>query len=517
MKYNPAFLTDETLIRSFVVRDAELKMILDAIRENSGESNQHLLVIGARGMGKTMLVLRAAAEVRRDQTLSQHWYPLVFAEESYEVTTPGEFWLEALFHLWHQTGDNRWGHTYEELRKEPDETRLRERALGRLMDFSDSLGKRILLIVENLNMMLGDQLSHDDAWVLRHTLQHEQRVMLLASATSRFDEIENEGKAMFEVFKPFHLKPLEEEECRKVWASLTNQEIPDRRIRPIQILTGGSPRLLAIISTFAAGSSFNSLMEDLTCLVDDHTEYFKTHLDNLAPTERKVYLALAEIWAPATARSIAEAARLNVNMTSSLLKRLINRGAVTSDDSKRTKWYQLAERLYNIYYLMRRRGAPSDRVRAVVNFMISFYGEDDLVLITRNIAEEAWAREAVRLEPETSTYQHTLACILCAMNKGEEALEPAEKYFSDAALVSENIDDAIALGVHLAVAGVARQAAAILQKSPSATCLEPLTVGLRLFLGEDVKTPAEVLSIGKDVMKRINERKDALSEQPERT
>ncbi|NTV46994.1 MAG: ATP-binding protein, partial [Chlorobiales bacterium] len=267
MKYNPAFLSDEELVRSFVVREADLQLIVDALRDNTGESNQHVLVIAPRGMGKTTLLLRVAAEVRRDNALQTQWYPLVFAEESYEVTTPGEFWLEALFHLAHQTQDERWARSYEELRKETDEMRLRQRALAQLMDFADGQGKRILLVVENLNMLLCGQISDDDAWVLRHTLQHEPRVMMLASATSRFDEVENTGKALFEAFRPITLKPLDEAECRKVWFSITGQDPPANQIRPIQILTGGSPRLLAIFSSFAAGRSFGELMADLTQLV----------------------------------------------------------------------------------------------------------------------------------------------------------------------------------------------------------------------------------------------------------
>jgi tetratricopeptide (TPR) repeat protein len=124
---------------------------------------------------------------------------------------------------------------------------------------------------------------------------------------------------------------------------------------------------------------------------------------------------------------------------------------------------------------------------------------------------EAWAREAVRLSPDESGCQHTYACILCAMNKGDEALAPAEKYFNDATLVSKRVDDAIELGVQLAVAGVARQAVDMLQESPSAAYLEPLIVGLKVFLGEEVKAAAEILEVGKDVAKRISERKGGRS------
>jgi len=46
MKYNPAFLTDQQIIEGFVVRHAEFESILETLRENTTQSNQHLLVIG---------------------------------------------------------------------------------------------------------------------------------------------------------------------------------------------------------------------------------------------------------------------------------------------------------------------------------------------------------------------------------------------------------------------------------------------------------------------------------------
>jgi tetratricopeptide (TPR) repeat protein len=390
MKYNPAFWLPEELVASFVVRYGELETIMRTIKENVTKSNQHILVIGPRGIGKTMLVLRAAEEIRRDKELNEKWYPLVFSEESYQVSTCGEFWLEALFHLGQQTKDEHWQKTFEELRDEKDEKRLRERALAQLMDFADEQKKRLLLVVENLNMLLGDQLRDEDGWALRHTLQNEQRIMLLASATSRFEQVDVEGKPMFELFRFVNLKPLDEAECRALWAFVTDQKPNDRRMRPLKILTGGNPRLLAIVSNFAAKMSLKELMSDLMRLVDEQTEYFKSHLDNLPAVERKVYIALAEIWDPATARKVAETARLDVNKTSSLLARLIERGAVVEANGKaRSKLYQVAERMYNIYYLMRRRGATSERVKALVHFMVSFYGPGELVEVVKGIAEEA--------------------------------------------------------------------------------------------------------------------------------
>ena len=387
MKYNPSFLSEEDLVGNFAVRHADLGLIIRVIRENVTDSNQHVLIIGPRGSGKTTLVLRAAAEIQRTRELSERWYPLIFSEESYEVVSAGEFWLEALFHLSEQTGDEKWRRTYDELKDETDHQRLGDRALSQLLDFADSQGKRILLIVENLNMLFGDLTSDEEAWKIRHTLMNEPRLMLLATATSRFETIENSSQAMFEMFKLQELKPLDDDECNRIWELITGQKLIGERIRPIQILTGGNPRLLTIIATFSAQRSFRQLLDDLVDLIDDHTEYFKSQLDNLPVIERKVYLALAELWNASTARDVARAARLDVNKTSSLLGRLVGRGAVIVEaQDKKTKWYMVAERMYNIYYLMRRRGKPADRVKAAVKFMVSMYDPESAVKL---ITEEA--------------------------------------------------------------------------------------------------------------------------------
>lgn len=406
MKYNPAFLDEETLVESFVARQPELRLILEIVRENTGGANQHVIIVGPRGMGKTTLALRVVAETRMDETLSDTWYPIVFGEESYQVTTPGEFWLEALFHLGEQTGKSRWQESYEELRRESDEERLCQRALAQLMDFADGQGKRILLVAENLNMLLGDQVSSDEAWTLRHTLINEPRIMLLGTATSRFEEIEEYDKAMYDQFKIIDLDPLKDGEVQALWESVTGEEPAQNEVRPIQILTGGNPRLIRIISEFAADTSFRDLMENLTQLVDEHTEYFKRHLDSLSPQERKVFVALADLWDPSTTREVAEAARLDTNRTSAVLGRLKDRGAVTVVGKRgRAKYYQVAERMYNIYHLMRRRGQAASRVRAVVRFMIYFYSGEELVDKITAIAEEAQELAPGRREEHFQAYK----------------------------------------------------------------------------------------------------------------
>ena len=392
-KYNPGFLSDDELVASFCIRTSEFESIIEMLRDCTGNSNSHQIVIGPRGSGKTSLLLRVAAEVRRDADLAQGFFPIVFAEESYEVGTAGEFWLECLARLADQAPHREDApdlhRTFEDLRTIGDDRALGERCLASLLDFSDHESKRLVLLVENLNMMFRDITDRDMGWRLRKTLQTEPRIVLLASATSRFDEIDHPDHALYDLFRTLTLRPLDTNECAVLWETVSGQSRPPETIRSLEILTGGSPRLLAIVARFGAGLSFLELMNSLLDLVDDHTEYFKSHLESLPPQERRVYLALADLWKPALAKEIADRARLETSKCSAQLTRLIERGAVlVAGGSARRKLYYLSERLYNIYYLLRRNRKPNRLIEALIQFMASYYSPDELQYIGTRIVRE---------------------------------------------------------------------------------------------------------------------------------
>ena len=393
-KYNPGFLSDDELVASFCVRTGEFESIVDMLRECTGSANPHQIAIGPRGSGKTSLLLRVAVEVSRDAELRSDFFPIVFSEESYKVASAGEFWLECLSRLPDQMPRGRdvpdLHRTYEHLRTIQDDRILAELCLGALLDFSDRMGKRLVLMVENLNMMFGDIADPEAGWQLRKILQNEPRIILLASATSRFDEIDNPDHALYDLFRILLLHPLDTNECAVLWESVSGKCPPPDTIRSLEILTGGSPRLITIVARFGAGRSFPELMAELLDLVDDHTEYFKSHIESFPPQERRVYLALAELWKPATTNEIAVRARLETSKCSAQLARLIERGFVrVTGGTARRKQYYLAERLYNIYYLLRRSRGQDSLVKALIQFMESYYSGTELRDIGAQIAREA--------------------------------------------------------------------------------------------------------------------------------
>ena len=260
--YNPGFLTDEELRAMFCVRVGEFESLLETLRENTGESNQHAIVVGPRGSGKTTLLLRVALEVRSDPELSSRLYPIVFAEESYSVSTCGEFWLECLSRLAqqepHRAGNPDLRRTVEDVRRERDDRVLRERCLGALLDLAEREGKRLVLHVENLNMLFSDMMDPDAEWCLRKTLQTEPRIMMIGSATSRFGEIDRPDRALYDLFRVLTLRPLDRKESAVLCETVSGRALDEGVVRGLQILTGGSPRLLSIVARFGAARSFRT-------------------------------------------------------------------------------------------------------------------------------------------------------------------------------------------------------------------------------------------------------------------
>ncbi len=479
-KYNPGFLSDEELVASFCVRTHEFESIVESLREMGSSSSTHSLVIGPRGSGKTHLLLRVAAEVRRDPDLSGI-FPVVFAEESYEVGTCGEFWLECLAHLAEQAPEDEQASlrlSYEDLRTVTDDRMLTERCLGSLLDFADRNDTRLLLIVENLNMLFSDMSDPDVGWQLRKTLQTEPRIILLGSATSRFHEIDNPEHALYDLFRVLTLRPLDTAECEALWETVSGKPTVGNTVRPLEILTGGSPRLIAIIARFGADRSFADLMDNLLDLVDEHTEYFKSHLEALPAQERRVYLALARLWKPATTREVADQARLDTNACSAQLRRLVERGVVAIEGgTPRRREYYLTERLYNIYYLLRRGAGEERLVTILIDFILCFYP----TLESREV--DAFLAETISLyQAERTTRESELSSLLRRMAEERQLLNgtvDAVAYFMGEIGLNRTLE--------------------LIQESPAAEMLLPLVTALQLELGQKPRVAKEVLAVAGDV------------------
>ena len=404
-KANPGvFQSDQEVIDQFVVRNHEFGMVLEVLRGNIESSScQHILVVGPRGRGKTMLLARVAAEIRTDDELSGRLLPVRFMEESQEISGIADFWLETLFHLARQSKGldadlaRELRETHAALSGRWREKSLSDYARAAVLSAADRLDRKLVLMVENLQMLC-ESVDRDFGWQLRAVLQSEPQIMLLASATSRFEGLDDVEQPFFELFRIVGLNALATEDCRRLWRTVSGDSMAGRKIRPLEILTGGNPRLLVIVAGFARHRSLRQLMEELVVLIDEHTEYFRGHLDALPRSERRVYIAVIDLWQPSTTGEIADRARMDVRVVSTMLGRLVQRGAVISDPAggSRKRLYSAAERLYSIYYKLRRERDEAVIVRNLIHFMVVFYSEGELSEIYGRMFVEAAESPVIR-------------------------------------------------------------------------------------------------------------------------
>ena len=396
-KLNPGLLQSDDAVREqFVVRQHEFAIVLEVLRENiEAPSCQHVLVVAPRGRGKTMLLARVAAELHADDSLSEHLLPVRFMEESQEIFTLADFWLETLFHIARESAvydpevAREVRETHADLTGRWGEETLGERALAAVLRAADRLGKQLVLMVENVQALC-DTVDADFGWKLREDLQRAPRIMLLATATRRFRGLDDAQEPFFELFRPVELAPLSTEECRELWRGISSDAVSAREMRPLEILTSGSPRLLVMVAGFGQPWSVLRLMEALVTLIDEHTEYVRGHMEILPKTERRVYIAVLDLWQPSTTGEIAERARLDVRTVSTMLGRLADRGAVIRKGSGKKRHYVAAERLLSLSYKLRREHGEAAVVHNLIRFMVAFYGEDELAEMSGEcMAEEA--------------------------------------------------------------------------------------------------------------------------------
>jgi tetratricopeptide (TPR) repeat protein len=398
--YNPALLSAEALLGEFIARRPLLETLLDTIRQNTaGQAPQHVLLVGARGMGKTTTLWAIAHSVNRDAGLARTWQPVVFDEESRRVGDLADFWLEAIRQWEHATkypGDRT-----KALLDQPG-TDIEDRAREAFLDAVTRSGKRALLLIDNLNDVLASISDPEPLHRLRAFLMEESRVMLIGDATRYFPQITDVDQPFYDFFRVFELKPLSLEEMKACLLSLAQirgdaaveKTVREREgtIHSLHLLTGGNPRLIKTFYRLLAEGLRGDIRADLERLLDEFTPYFKSIVDALPVQQQRIFDAVALNWDPVDVAVIAHATRVPSNQVSAQLRMLVKAGYVAeAAGHPKRKTYLLADRFSNIHYLMRHGRAARSRFDWFVAILRLIFPDqaqaDTLAKIARQTAE----------------------------------------------------------------------------------------------------------------------------------
>lgn len=411
--YNPGTLKKEDLVRGFIVRQDLLQRLVEDLRREGREGMpQHQLLIGQRGLGKTTLLRRLGYAVEDDAELDQIWVPLAFPEEQYNISGLGDFWLncvDALSDALERRGESRASERLDTRVEAVPKTggKRAPEALKILLDEADRLNRRFLLLVDNFDLVL-DRLPREQEWEFRRVLQEERRLHIIGASSRFLEAVYEHGRAFYDFFQIHELRGLDDEELFSLLRHLAKesgkQAIEDllqnrkARIRTLRVLTGGNPRTALLLFRILAEGPEADVQRDVEQLLDLYTPLYKARFEELATQAQQVVDAMAIHWDPLTAGELAELLRLPVSQVSAQLKRLEDFGVV-----EKTPWFgekkaafQIAERFFNIWYLMRASRRLRRRLIWLVKFLEAWFDQQELSARARGFLAsnpEAMGRE----------------------------------------------------------------------------------------------------------------------------
>ncbi|WP_186208660.1 AAA family ATPase [Burkholderia gladioli] len=394
--FNPNSLKEADFLQGFVARQRIFDFLLNQLtRISTGGPANHYLIVAPRGFGKTSLLRRIAIGVRRDEHLDTSFIALRFREEQHNVLSLDIFWRNCLQSLTEAREDE--GAPQNELdaldaawaRHAPRQSLSQDEQDGEpawqaLSEYCEHLQRRPLLLIDNLDTLLAG-LNDRHQWSLRKRLQSENGPILIAAASRYPDATHDQNAAFYEFFR---IQPLDKLDDREVFACLRNlamhrgtpgqkvltllEENPGR-IAALNTLAGGNPRTLSVLYGVLESDSSADVLSQLTAMLDTFTGWYQARTEELSMHARAVFDALALNWDPMTAAALGQSTGLDTSAVSSHLNRLEKNGYVEQvalrKRGKGRSGYQVSERFFNIWYLM--RNGPR-RARQSIRFLTMF-------------------------------------------------------------------------------------------------------------------------------------------------
>ena len=399
-RYNPDRIPPEELEATFVRREKVLEQIVGDLRRQVGaRANQHFLVTGPRGVGKTNLLLMLRLRVQADEQLRGSYLTLKTAEEEYAIVDLLDLFRRIMELAVEATGDGELKIALGKVIDEKNPEIALEKAVQAVKTYSRKSGRKLLLLVDNLDMIIEDQFS-DEAQIgrLRDILMNQSFLVVVGAAPTFFREVSGYERPLYGFFM---LKELDELDFEGMVALLRkradwegNLALLDRldalrpRLEALFHLTGGNPRLVLMLYQLFVLAELPEVRSSLQMLLDDVTPYYKHRMESLAPQQRKVMDIFARLGRPATPTELAEEARLQVNQVNSILKRLKDAGFVSlaPQERRKTTLYMVSERVFRIWHQMRFSAQGRRRLEFLIEFIRIWYSEAE------------WGKEADRLK-----------------------------------------------------------------------------------------------------------------------
>ncbi|MFT5835580.1 MAG: DNA polymerase III delta prime subunit [Sulfurimonas sp.] len=434
-KYTPDEMSEDEFLERFVVREDIFNDIFEDLKDSDdSNTNQHYIIIGQRGQGKTTLLRKLQIEVKKDKELSKFLLPIKFAEEQYQIRSLCRLWEEVAEYL--QTlYEDEFNTILDDMEKHFEDDDYDLKCFSYLESVVKAKGKKLLLLIDNLDELIG-KLSEKEQRRLREILISSSIFRIVGGSTKMLEHHHDYSKAFYEYFKIIKLKSLNAKESREFLLGIARDEQKEKiqnvienspaRIETLRRITGGVPRTLVMLFDIFLDEDGNAF-DDLLKILDEATPLYKHRMDDLPPALQDIVHTLAINWDGMLTNEIAKKTRIESKAVSAQLKKLEKYEIVESESIGKNKIYKIKERFFNIWYLMRfGRKKDRQRVEWLVRFLESWCTKEEL--------EERAIKfiDRVKKGNVSSTYAYNMAEALSfskiTMEIDYELKEEVEKY-----------------------------------------------------------------------------------------
>ncbi len=386
-KYTPDEMPQEEFLERFAVRNDIFEEIFDDIKTSDYKvANQHYIIIGQRGQGKTTLLRKLQIEVENDKKLSKFLLPVKFAEEQYQIRSLSRLWEEVADYL-QSIYEDEFPNVLDVMEEHFEDDDYELKAFSYLESAIKKKKKKLLLLIDNIDELIG-KLSEKEQRRLREILLSSSSFRIVGGSTKMLEQHYDYGKPFYEFFKIIKLKGFTKEESIDFLRSIGKGEQKEKmeaiiqnnpaRIETLRQLTGGVPRTLVMLFDIFLDEEGNAF-DDLLKVLDEATPLYKHRIDELPPQLQELVHTIAINWDGMYTAEIAKKTRLSTKIISAQLGKLEKYDIIESEQAGKNKIYKVKERFFNIWYLMRfGRKKDRQRVEWLVKFLESWCTQEEL-------------------------------------------------------------------------------------------------------------------------------------------
>ncbi|WP_377478058.1 MAG: tetratricopeptide repeat protein [Microcoleus anatoxicus] len=387
-RFTPSLMKHEDLEEMLVQRHDLASELVESIRLSILKpQQQHHLLIGMRGIGKTHLVSLMYHRVSKMEDLREKVLIAWLREEEWGVTSFLDLLLRILRSLQSEYRDEYNAKLFdrvESLYNESPDT-AQQTAAELLKDFAGD--RTLLLLVENLDDLF-EGLGDSGQQQFRDYLENYHFCTIFATSQHLFKGIEHKKAAFYNFFNLHYLEKLNLDEVVCLLKNIAklegNKELElfietptgGSRIEAIHQLAGGNHRVYMIFAEFLTRDSLDRLVKPFLQTLDELTPYYQARMAWLSPQQRKIIEFLCDRRGAVMVKDIARRCFMTHQTASSQLKQLSGMGYVRSESIGRESYYEIQEVLMRFCMdVKKHRGEP---ISLIVDFLRLWYTQEEL-------------------------------------------------------------------------------------------------------------------------------------------